>query len=90
MAFAGVALVLTASFWQAYTCIPSNFPATKQPPALHAHPAAMRAGWVATYVTGMSLLFAADVLYGVGAVFGYCFFARLVSIPVLQHTVYRS
>jgi len=90
MAFAGVALVLTASFWQAYTCIPSNFPATKRPPALNAHPAVMRAGWVAACIAGLLLLFAADVLYGVGAVFGYCFLARLVSIPVLQHTVYRS
>lgn len=90
MVYAGIALLLTASFWQAYTCIPSRFPPANPPPTLSAHPCVMRFGWVATYISGLSLLFSVDVVYGVGAILGYCLFARLVSVPVLQHTVYRT
>ncbi len=90
MVFVGVALLLTASFWQAYTCIPSKFPPAEPPPTLQAHPSMMRFVWVAAYVAGLSLLFAEDVVCGVGGMLGYCVFARLVSVPLLQHTVYRT
>ena len=89
MLIAGIAILVLASFLHSYAGIGMKMDWLNRPAIFNEHIKFMNLGWLILFIIGITLVFIANWIYGIIALFVYWFILSLITAFIVKKTILK-